>query len=219
MAGDLPPELSFLEDGIDAEAQRRGWSGFLDRYNRLLLRAARTFGGDYDSRMDRYRFVVEALSRDDYKRLRGYRGVEGSSLTAWLVVVARRLCLDFERQRYGRIRSENPGPAAEQRLRRRLANLSGSDVEPDHLVDSDTPSADDAVLLAERHAALAAVLRRLEPRQQLILKLRFEDGRSVRDISDLLGMGSVFQAYRAIDAALATARRLLEAAGIDDPFR
>lgn len=53
-------------------------------------------------------------------------------LSTWLVVVARRLCLDAERQRYGRSRAEAASePAAAHAGRRRLVQLAGEALDPD----------------------------------------------------------------------------------------
>ena len=57
-----PPELSALLDGTDPASSDAAWSAFLERHSRILLKAAGTFGRDYDTRMDRYRFIVEAIS-------------------------------------------------------------------------------------------------------------------------------------------------------------
>jgi hypothetical protein len=57
MGSDLPPPLAALLDGPDPAARHAAWPVFLNQYNRLLLKAAGSFGGDYDARMDRYRFL------------------------------------------------------------------------------------------------------------------------------------------------------------------
>jgi hypothetical protein len=67
---------------------------------------ASSLGGDQDAVMDRYTDVLEQLRRNDCQRLRGYASDRRSKFTTWLVVVARRLCLDQHRQRYGRDRND-----------------------------------------------------------------------------------------------------------------
>ena len=83
MAGELPPELSALLDGKDPASRDEAWSAFLERHSRLLLKTARTFGRDYDASMDRYRFIVEALRNDDFRRLRSYQVNGRSSFRSW----------------------------------------------------------------------------------------------------------------------------------------
>src|SRR5260370_32412986 len=75
-------------------------------------------------------------------RLHGYVAEGRSKFTTWLVVVARRLCLDFHRHRYGRPRDTTPDAAAEQAARRRLADLVAGAADPDQLA---APVADPAL--------------------------------------------------------------------------
>jgi DNA-directed RNA polymerase specialized sigma24 family protein len=49
--------------------------------------------------MDGYAYVLEALRSDDYRRLRAYAADGRSKFSTWLVVVARRLCLDLHLRR------------------------------------------------------------------------------------------------------------------------
>src|SRR5512146_1029915 len=102
------PALEALFAPEDDVARAQAWADFLTKSSDVLLRVARLMGGDDDAVMDRYAFIVDALSRDDYRRLRAYGGK--SSFETWLVVVARRLCLDEYRHRYGRAQSDSDAP-------------------------------------------------------------------------------------------------------------
>jgi len=217
MGKDLPPDLALLLDGPDPETRARAWSAFLDGYSRLLLKAAGAIGGDYDARMDRYRYLVDALAADDFRRLRAYRVGARSAFPAWLTVVARRLCVDFERTRHGRggRATAQPDQALEiQHARRRLAELVSGPVDPDQLPGGAPPS--DIVLReSERHAVVECVLGELEPRDRLLLRFRFEDDRSIQAIADLMDFPTVFHVYRRLRVVLSDLRRRLEARGID----
>ena len=87
--------------GSDADAEP-AWAAFLSKHSGLLLHVARSLGGDDDAAMDRYAFMLDALRRDGCLRLRGYVADGRSQFSTWLIVVARRLCLDEYRHRYGR---------------------------------------------------------------------------------------------------------------------
>jgi DNA-directed RNA polymerase specialized sigma subunit len=67
---------------------------------------------------------------------------------------------------------------------------------------------------ADRHAVVESVLSGLAPRDRLLLRLRFEDDLSVRQIAEVLGFATVFHVYRHLNALLATVRSQLEARGI-----
>ena len=172
-------------------------------------------GGDEDAVMDRYAFILDALKRDDYRRLRAYVNDGKSSFDTWLAVVARRLCMDEYRGRYGRAQSDAETPAARRTVRRNLSDLVGSELGLDSLLaHGDAPDA--ALEQKEWRASLDAALARLETEDRVILRLRFEDDVSVPEIARLLGLGSPFALYRRISRILAGVRRTLEAAGIYD---
>lgn len=217
MGADLPPLLAALLDGPEPAAQRAAWPAFLKQFNRLLLKSAGSFGGDYDARMDRYRYLVEALSANDHRRLRGYRVDSRSSFAAWLTVVSRRLCVDFERSRGGRAdRGVGDDSTGDRRkIRRRLLDLSGTLEDPDSLASSETGAAE-TLEVEERRAALERALGELPPRDRLLLKLRFEDDLSVREIADVMGFPSVFHVYRRLRPVLASIKGTLVAQGVDD---
>lgn len=218
MASEFPPELAFLDPRLDGAAREHGWGRFVEQYTRLLLRTAREFGADYDERMDRYRYVLDALREDDFRRLRAWRPVAGSSVTAWLVVVARRLCLDHERHRSGRPRTETPDESlvAQRRLRRALTTPGAGDFDPGDRLPASGLSPEEEVRERELHEAVDRALRRLTPRQQLILRLRFEDGHAVTEIGEILGVRSAFQVYRLLRSALSAVRHHLERSGVRD---
>jgi RNA polymerase sigma factor (sigma-70 family) len=217
MPSELPAELGFLGDPEPA-AREEGWSRFVAKYTRLLLRTAHQFGGDYDGRMDRYRHVLDALREDDFKRLRAFRHVAGSSVAAWLVVVSRRLCLDYERSRSGRPRGEKPDETvlAQRRLRRALTLSGGGEFDPTDRLATPALSPEEEVREQELRRAVDVALSRLTPRQQLALRLRFEDGLSVGDVGEVLGVRNVFQVYRLLRTALDDVRKHLERAGVRD---
>src|SRR5687767_15882967 len=85
--------------------QDDAWARLVEAHTDLLLRTARYFGGDHDAVMDRYAFILEQLRRDQFRRLRGYNPRDDATFDVWLVAVARRLCLDHHRHRYGRVRT------------------------------------------------------------------------------------------------------------------
>jgi RNA polymerase sigma factor (sigma-70 family) len=208
MAEDFPSELSSLLGATDAAARESAWPAFLNSYSRLLLHVARQVGHDYDAAMDAYTYIVEQLCAGDYHRLRGYAGDGRSKFTTWLVVVARRLCLDHLRHRYGRVRENGDAQDPTHAGRRRLEDLLAEQVDVTDLPDA--AAGPDAELIAsEQSRRLAARLSELEPRDRLLLKLRFEDDLSAREIASLLHYPTPFHVYRRINALLAALRRRL----------
>lgn len=204
-------EVSGLLGASDPAAREVAWAAFLNVHSRLLLYVARTVASDHDSAMDAYAYLLEQLRAGDCRRLRSYTADGRSKFTTWLVVVARRLCLDHFRQRYGR-----PRAATGQAERHRLVDLIASDVDLTQLPD---PKArDPAVDLerAERVRALERALGRLDPQDCLLLKLRFQDDLSAREIAGLMSFASPFHVYRRLNRLLAVLRTDLHRRGIEE---
>lgn len=217
MAGGPPPELAALLEATDPDSREGAWSAFLDRYSDLILRAARSFGGDYDAAMDRYEHALDGLRCDDFQRLRSYTVRARSQFESWLVVVVRRMCLDHGRARYGRSRGGEARETEERRdLRRRLVDLTGLEANPELLTAAGGRSPDRALRKAELEEALASVLAGLAPRDRLLLQLRYEDDLSVREVAEVLDLPSVFHVYRRLKKVLEELRSRLLQRGIAD---
>jgi RNA polymerase sigma factor (sigma-70 family) len=195
------------------EASRESdWSAFLEEYSRLLLHVARSLGGSYDAAMDRYAYVLDQLRQDDFRRLRGYAADGRGKFTTWLVVVARRLCYDQGRLRYGRPRGGDPEV---YRQRRELAELVGAEVELDGIASAEAGPEQELRAL-ELYDELNRVLALLDPSDRLLLRLRLQDEVAVAEIARLLAFPSVFHVYRRLNRVLAQLRSSLVELGVTD---
>lgn len=212
----LPPELSRLLDASIADRDA-AWRAFVSRFSRLLLHMARSVMGSHDATMDAYAHLLERLSRDDHRALRIYAADGRSQFTTWLAVVARRICVDFHRQRYGRPRGEAPTERTqvERAARLRLATLTATDVELVHLTDQ-AGDADVQLRVAELHRALDAAMAGLDPEDRLLLKLRFEDDVPVQEIASVLSLPTPFHVYRRLKNICRALRERLQARGIEN---
>jgi RNA polymerase sigma factor (sigma-70 family) len=172
---------------------------------------------DRELAMDAYAFAIEVLRADDCRRLRAYVPDPNVRFTSWLVVVTRRLVLDFVRQRYGRSRSTNRDYQEQHLARRRLEDLLTDEIDPDALPSSGGSDADAELRRRELTRALAGALDRLSATDRLLVALRFEDDRPVREIAQTLGLPSVFHVYRRLTAVLSILRDVLHRRGVDEP--
>lgn len=192
------------------------WAAFLQAHNSLILHVARSFGGDHDAAMDRYTYILEQLRGDDFKRLRQYRSTVRSKFTTWLVVVSRRLCIDRERLRYGRPKDSSKGQREdlERRTRRNLEDLLGEHEDFSRLLGDEGENPESHLRARELQRALGKALTRLEGRDRLLVTLRYRDGLSGREISELLGFPSPFHVYRHLRGINKTLRAALEESGV-----
>lgn len=216
MANDLPAEVRNLLQASGPEVRDRAWAAFLDRYNSVLLQAARTVGPEHDAVMDRYAHILEQLRCDDFRRLRHCVGAPPTDFTVWLAVVARRLSLDSYRAIYGRTRPSSSNEAASRRgTRRRLVDLLPGAMDVDLLADQTESSPEETITASERSRALAEALSRLNPRDRLLLRFRFDQECSIAEIARLMAFPTTFHVYRRLNTVLKGLRQDLQAHGID----
>jgi RNA polymerase sigma factor (sigma-70 family) len=217
---DSPPAVlvSLLTVSSGTADSERAWAAFAEEYSTLLLHVARRLGGGDDAAMDRYAFMLDALRRDDYRRLRQYASDGRGKFTTWLMVVARRLCLDEYRRRYGRPQGDDTSSTTTDAWaeRRRLINLVGEELGAAEVAGSADAVPDVALQRSELAALLEAALARLDTPDRLLLRLRFIDDLSVPQIARLLGEGSAFYYYRRLEKILARLRESLQAAGVEN---
>ncbi len=212
----LPQDLKALLAAPDATSKQRAWSKFLDTHSRLILHTAKSLGSGYDPIMDRYAYVIEQLRCDDFRRLRRFAEGGKGSFTTWLMVVVRRLCLDHHRERYGRARGTGNPSAANRMVRKRLVDLLAEELDVAQLGNPAGTNPETELRAKELASAFSAVMSELEPRDRLLLTLRFEDDLSAREIADVMDFKTLFHVYRRIDTVLAEVRHALERRGVDD---
>jgi RNA polymerase sigma factor (sigma-70 family) len=213
----LPRSLDRLlaQHAAGIESTDAAWRAFVTEHTRLLLHVARSVSTNHDDTMDAYTFVLEQLRAEEFRRLREFAADPRSKLTTWLVVVARRLCLDLYRRRYGRNRGLES--SARRAVRRRLRDLVTEDLEFHDLPATHTGGgAELAVRQAELHLALDEALLTLLPQDRLLLRLRFDDDLSAHEIAGLLDYPSPFHVYRRVNVVLGQLRALLERRGIEN---
>jgi RNA polymerase sigma factor (sigma-70 family) len=211
-----PPELTRLLSAEDQASQDHAWETFLRFHSRLLISTAGDFGGDPDAAMDRYAYVLEQLRRDDLKRLRAYVADERGKFTTWLVVVARRLCLDYRRRRYGRPRSDpDCGRELERVVRKRLVDFIAEDLDPSVFSSPDGSDPEKELRAAELRDSLSEALGSLSSRDRLLLAFRYERDLTARQIARLMQFPSVFHVYRHLKTVQRSLRTSLEAKGVD----
>lgn len=209
-----PPELARLLDARTPAEHELAWSRFTTTFTPILLHTARKVVASRDGAMDAYVYVLEHLRERDCARLRAYADDGPARFTTWLVVVARRLCVDWQRSRYGRAREAESSPTAPP-ARRRLEDLLFAEVDPATLPVPSDRSPDNQLLRRETDDALNAALGRLTARDRLLLTLRFEDEQSAARIARLLDFPTPFHVYRRVNSLLLQLKRDLQRRGID----
>ena len=127
------------------------------------------------------------------------------------------MLLDYQRHRYGRPRSDNEMRRDESAVRRRLEDLVATEIDPEQLATAASNSPDHALRHQELTRALHQALDELAPSDRLLLALRFEDQRPVREIAATMQLPSVFHVYRRVGVALSELKRALARRGVMEP--
>jgi len=210
---ELSPSLARLLDAQSTSDADAAWHAFVAEHSRIVLHVCRSVWPTHDEQMDAYAQILEHLRADDHRRLRDFARSPRCRASTWLVVVARRVCLDLYRQRYGRPASDDGGE--QRRARRRLQDLVAEQLELHEPATSEREEADAAIRNEELHDALQRVLTNLPPRDVLLLKLRFEDDRAAQEIAGLLAFPSPFHVYRRLNSLLAQLRTTLLRLGVE----
>jgi RNA polymerase sigma factor (sigma-70 family) len=219
MGADLPPELVTLLRSPDPVAREEAWAALVRAYHPLLLHAARSLGGDRDAIMDRYAYILSQLRENQFHRLQTYASDRRTKFSTWLLVVASRLCLDHNRHLYGRARPTQHQRPREELVRERrksLVDLLGAEAQPEELEDTASPNPEVQLRKHELQNALEDVLATLDPRDRLLLRLRFEQELSVPRIAAVMGFPSPFHVYRRLSQLFDDLRVQLKRRGIEN---
>jgi RNA polymerase sigma factor (sigma-70 family) len=201
----LPSQLRRLLEAADGPEQERAWIEFLDTYSRLILYVARRAVRDHDIVMDRYAFVIERLREQRCRRLRTFAADGRGKFTTWLIVVVRRLCLDWDRHKHGRV---SPKGSRDPTTPRRLVELVLDPEVLDRLPDQ-SPSTDEQLDREQTVHRLEQAIATLSTGDQLLLSLRYRDSRSAREIASLMSLPTPFHVYRRLNRVHDALRRAL----------
>ena len=137
-------------------------------------------------------------------------------LTTWLVLMARRLCIDRDRTLHGRAPAEDDSDQVLQRqARRRLAELAAEEVDLDSIAAESGATPEHQVRQFELKQALEQALGTLDHRDRLLLTYRYVDKLSAQEIARLQQWPSHLHVYRRITHVCGLLRRELERRGVE----
>ena len=102
-------------------------------------------------------------------------------------------------------------------IRRKLVDFVMEELDTSRTPDPVDGNGELRLRRQEIDRALASALAKLDPLDQVLLKLRFEDGMKARDIAQVLKFPTAFHVYRRVQSRLKTLRALLTEGGIDGP--
>ena len=149
--------------------EKRAWDAFVERHARVIFaavqRALRVHAprAGAEDVQDAAQELFVRLVKDDFRLLRSY-DPSRAGLTTWLTVVARSTAIDHARKR----RLETTGL--------------------DHAADVADPAPPPTAAEARATEAVGIPEGLLSPRQQLILRMLFDEGMAVEQVAEALGV-------------------------------
>ena len=173
------------------KGEKAAWDAFVQKYSNLVYHTIRkTLASNSGQRGNHdieelYQEFFANLVKDGCKNLSKFRGDNGCSLVAWLVILARRLTIDYLRAQ-------------------RSPTLEVSDS-----IASRDPDVLDVLISDEEELALTEALEELEPQDRLVIELHYYRGLAPEESARLLNI-SVGTFYTRKSRALAKLRELLE---------
>jgi len=249
---------------LNAGQIERGWKAFVDRYSPLMFRIVREFENDDFTAEECFVDLCSALADNGFARLLQFRIGGAASFETWLSVVATRLCIDWQRARYGRLRplkavqdldpvEQNlfdlrfrqglalhecllqlqqtfPGLTRESfnehngRLNRALVSrqhhaLASNPRNPTRWTEKSNVCGEtvqqscgpESEFMREQDKeSLGKALARLDPLQQLLIKLRFSHELTFEEVARMAGLKSAHSAHRRIRSALTELGQLMK---------
>jgi RNA polymerase sigma factor (sigma-70 family) len=150
------------------KAEKAAWDALVLRYSSLVYHTIKKTFALYhseprpDSVEDLFQEFFLSILRDDFKKLRQFRGERGCSLASWLRVIAARLTVDFLRKQ---------GPAR---------------VEVADTVPFEGPDPPASVIQREEEEMLVQTLQSLSAPDRIFIDLCFRQGLPPEDIAAIL---------------------------------
>ena len=166
-------ELEFIRRCLNHE--KAAWDEFVDKYSRLIYNyiysvfKIKGLRFSQDTVNELFQEIFLNLTKDNFKKLRQYKGKNNASLASWLRIITINFCLDYVKK------YRQPELSLEEEL-----NDEGFSLK-DTIADDNIPTVD---LLSnqERVQLLSECIDRLSNEDKYFLQMHIYQGVSLRDL-------------------------------------
>jgi len=161
------------------EGKKDGWDAFVVRYSNLIYHSlyqtfkAKNFFFQSQIIDDLYQDVFLSLIKDDYKKLRQFKGKNGCTLSSWLRMIASQTAIDFMRKQKQTVLLEDT-PSEGKSLIDTLSN------------NSDLPS--ESYEKAERYQLLRKLIEELTPKDRLLFELYYHQELPDEEVAQIMNL-------------------------------
>jgi RNA polymerase sigma factor (sigma-70 family) len=185
-------ERSLLAGCLNGE--KAAWDSFVLQYSNLVYHTIKkTLSLHYsetraDLVEDLYQEFFVSLLRNEYKKLRQFRGAHGCSLASWLRILTARLTIDF------------------------LRKLAPASEEVAKAMPGDSSDPAERLVHEQQERVLNRAIQTLSPRDNILLDLCYRQGLSTDEIAVIL-KASVPAVYTQKSRLLDKIREILKTSG------
>ncbi|MDD5155488.1 MAG: RNA polymerase sigma factor [Candidatus Omnitrophica bacterium] len=171
-------DLEFVQRCVNGDKQ--SWDEFIDRYSRLVynyIHATLALKGrdkfDRDNVNDLFQEIFLSLVKDNFKKLRSFKGKNGCSLASWLRQIAINYTIDY-------LRRLKPSLSLEQENEQELRLKD--------VIADDKISVKDMLTDEEKLERLKECIDRLNTEEQYFLEMYLNQNLALEEIKDMLGI-------------------------------
>ncbi|MEW6100713.1 MAG: sigma-70 family RNA polymerase sigma factor [Candidatus Omnitrophota bacterium] len=168
-------ELEFIQRCVDGD--KASWDAFVEKYSRLIYNYIRNVliakkhafvPSDID---DIFQGIFYSLARDNYKKLKSFKGKNGASLATWLRLVTVNFTIDFTRKSKAAVSLEAG---------------CGEGFSLEDILADDSASVVDKLSREERLDTLKECISRLASDDRFFLELYLNRGISLQALTGIL---------------------------------
>lgn len=171
-------DFEFVRKCVNGDKQ--AWDEFVDRYSRLIycyihsvLKIKGVANPARDSVDDLFQDIFVLLNKDNFRKLRTYKGRNGCSLASWLRQVTINFAIDS-------LRRARPAVSLDEELT--------EDFTLKDLIADDSVSAKDILASKERSRVLFGCIEQLDPEERYFVELHINQGVGLEELKGLMGI-------------------------------
>jgi len=169
-------DLEFVRKCVNGDKQ--SWDEFVERYSRLIYRYIHSVlkikgaaNPARDSVEDLFQDIFVLLSKDNFSKLRTYKGRNGCSLASWLRQVTVNFAIDS-------LRRSRPAASLDEELT--------EDFTLKDLIADDSVSAKDILASKEKYGVLLGCIEQLDPEEKYFVELNINQGIGLEELKGLM---------------------------------
>jgi len=162
------------------QGDKTAWDAFVEKYTDLIYhtihKTLRMYFPDflYQDLEDVHNSIFLSLIENDYKKLRQYKGINGCTVSSWLMVIAMNTTLNFIKKEAGRLN----------------ISLDFSETGKAILdtIPHPMPTVIDEIVESEQIKLLKKLMEGLNPSDRLFLKYYYEDDLPPEEIARIMNL-------------------------------